>query len=118
MVLLVCLVGGVGAVTRFITDGVVRSKVGRRFPWGTLLINLTGALLLGTVTALSLHHHITANEKVIFGTGFCGGYTTFSTASFETVRLIEEKRFAEALFHSLTNLCVSVGLAAMALAWA
>ena len=116
--LLVCLVGGLGALTRFIADGVVRSKLGRRFPWGTLVINVTGALILGTLTALALHGRITTNEKVIFGTGFCGGYTTFSTASFETVRLIEEKRFGAALFHSLANLCLSVGLAVVALAWA
>ncbi len=118
IIVLTCFVGGLGALARFVADGVMRSKLGRRFPWGTLLINVTGALTLGTLTALALHGRITTNEKVIFGTGFCGGYTTFSTASFETVRLIEEKRFGAAVFQSLANLCLSVGLVVAVLAWA
>lgn len=116
-IVFVCLAGGIGAVARFVTDGLVRNKFGRAFPYGTLLINVTGALLLGALTALALHGHITANEKVVVGTGFCGGYTTFSTASFETVRLIEEERFFAALLQLLANFGLSVGVAVLALAW-
>ena len=87
--LLVCLAGGAGALIRFMVDGLIRTRLGRNFPWGTIVINVSGALLLGIITALALRHGVSAKEKLVIGTGFCGGYTTFSTASFEAVRLLE-----------------------------
>lgn len=116
-VLLICIAGGGGALVRFITDGLIRSRFGRRFPWGTLVINVSGAFLLGAITALALRHDISTADKLVFGTGFCGGYTTFSTASFETVRLLEEKRPWAALGHLLMNIGLSVGAATLALLW-
>ncbi len=115
IVLLVCLAGGVGALTRFVVDGIIRSKLGRDFPWGTIVINGSGALLLGGITALALHHNVSTTYKVVLGTGFCGGYTTFSTASFETVRLLEEKRPWAAVFHVLANIGITVSVASLAL---
>jgi CrcB protein len=113
--LIVCAAGGVGALARFIADGLIRTRLGRKFPWSTLCINVSGALLLGVVTALALHNGLSASDKLVIGTGFCGGYTTFSTASFETVRLLEEKRVAAAMFHALTNIGLTVGVATVAL---
>jgi CrcB protein len=110
IITLICIAGGIGALLRFITDGIVRSQFGRRLPWGTLIINVSGSLLLGMLTALLLRHDLSTQCKLIIGTGFCGGYTTFSTARFETVRLLEEKRFRTALFYSLATLGLSVGV--------
>lgn len=113
--LFVCAAGGIGALSRFITDGLIRSRFGRVFPWGTIFINVSGALLLGIVTGLTLHHGMPLKYKLIIGTGFCGGYTTFSTASFEAVRLLEEKRFWSALMHVAANAGLTILAATAAL---
>jgi CrcB protein len=66
------------------------------FPWGTLIVNLSGSLVLGVLTGLALYHALPQAPRVVVGTGFCGAYTTFSAFSFETVRLLEEGELAEA----------------------
>jgi len=116
--LVICLAGGIGAVTRFMLDGLIRTRLGRRFPWGTVFINVSGALLLGFITALALHNGVSAKEKLVVGTGFCGGYTTFSTASFEAVRLLEEKRWLAAAAHITANIGLTVTAATLALRFA
>jgi fluoride exporter len=114
-ILIICIAGGVGALTRFIIDGLIRSKLGRRFPWGTIFINVSGALLLGIITSLTLRHDLSITDKLIVGTGFCGGYTTFSTASFEAVRLLEEKRLWAAAWHVFMNIGLTTLAAVIAL---
>lgn len=115
-ILLLSLAGGFGALLRFIFDGLIRTRLGREMPWGTVIINISGSLLLGVITGLFLHNHVSDTFKLIAGTGFCGGYTTFSTASFETVRLIEEKRYWSALTSSAGTLLLTVMAAALGLA--
>jgi len=117
MALLIAVAGSGGAVSRFWVDGHIRTNYRHQFPWATLLINATGSLLLGILTGLLSQHHDFTNIETILGTGFCGGYTTFSTASFETVRLLEERRHSTALGHAvggllLTILCAGVGVIA------
>lgn len=90
MMLLLALGGGLGAVTRFLVDAVVARRNPFRVPLGTMLINITGSLVLGVVTGLLVAAPAGswgATVRAVLGTGFCGGYTTFSTASVETVRL-------------------------------
>jgi CrcB protein len=115
IVIMLSIAGGLGALTRFLVDGIVSEWLGRRLPWATIIINVSGSLVLGLLTGLLLRHHIAPATKLILGTGFCGGYTTFSTASFETVRLIEQKRIGSALMYStgtvaLTLLGAVIGL--------
>ncbi|MBG6215030.1 CrcB protein [Cryobacterium sp. CAN_C3] len=93
--------GGIGAVTRLVFDGFLRSRVTTSYPLGTTVINVTGSLLLGLVTGLALAHAMPLEWRLILGTGFLGGYTTFSTASFETVRLAQQGRYAAALTNGL-----------------
>lgn len=109
----IALAGGLGAMARFLADGLIRTRLGRKFPWGTLIINISGSFVLGILTGMVLNHHTSLNTKLIVGTGFCGGFTTFSTASFETVRLIEERRFWAALFQAFGNMSLSLGAAAL-----
>lgn len=98
------LAGSVGAVTRFVVDGLIRSRVESRVPVGTVVINLAGSLMFGVLTGLVAFHHATSTLTLVAGTGFCGGFTTFSTASFETVRLLQQGELGAAV----TNLSVTV----------
>ena len=88
--LLLAVAGGVGAAARFLADALVARHNPFRVPLGTMLINITGSLLLGLLTGLLTlgpPESTSAMVRAVLGTGFCGGYTTFSTASVETVRL-------------------------------
>ena len=79
----VVVLGGVGAVLRFLVDGAVSARLGRSFPYGTLIVNLSGAVVLGLLTGLALGRE----EGLLAGTAAVGSYTTFSTWMFETQRL-------------------------------
>ncbi|MFC3300264.1 fluoride efflux transporter CrcB [Arthrobacter agilis] len=89
--------GGLGSVARFVLDGVIRSRVRTSTPVGTITINVTGSLLLGFLTGLVLAAALSPTWTLVVGTGFLGGYTTFSTASHETVRLLRSGSVRAAL---------------------
>ena len=110
--------GAVGAPLRYAVDGWVGDRTDGVFPWGTLLINVTGSLLLGFITGLGLYHAFPKTPRVVLGTGFCGAYTTFSTFTFETVRLIEEGAVNEALRNAFGTLVAGAIGAALGLALA
>jgi CrcB protein len=109
------LAGGVGASTRFFVDGAVRSRIRWSYPVGTTIINVSGSLLLGLVTGLALSHLVSADWLLVLGGGFLGGYTTFSTASFETVRLLQKRRWGAALANGLGMMFASVAAALLGL---
>lgn len=114
--LLVAAAGGLGAVARFVLDGAIRARVGARLPWGTIAINLTGSFLLGLVAGLAAAHLVSPQAQLVLGTGFLGGYTTFSTASMETVALVREGRIGAALGVALGTLAGGTAAAALGLA--
>lgn len=113
--LLLALAGGVGASARLFIDGVVRSRVKGTYPYGTTIINVSGSLLLGLITGLAIAHIIPEELRLILGAGLMGGYTTFSTASFETVRLVQDRRYGAALANGLGMLVVCVLASALGL---
>jgi CrcB protein len=115
-ILLLGLAGGLGAGTRFVVDGLVRSKFRTALPLGTMAINITGSFLLGLVAGAVIAHAAPAELQAIAGTGFLGGYTTFSTASFETVRLIQARRTGLALLNGIGTAAAAIGAAAAGLA--
>ncbi|WP_152352107.1 fluoride efflux transporter CrcB [Brachybacterium subflavum] len=109
---LLSLAGGVGAVARFVADGLIRSRISGAMPWGTVLINVSGSLLLGLVTGMLGAQLLSPELQVVLGAGFLGGYTTFSTASVETARLLQERRVLYALGNLLGSLVVGSAAAA------
>jgi CrcB protein len=111
--LLVAGAGGVGAVSRFVLDGLIRSRVTSLVPAGTFVINISGSLLLGFVTGLVLVGAEPADFRVVLGTGFLGGYTTFSTAMIETVRLLQQRRWVAAGANGILMLLLGLGAAVL-----
>ena len=115
-VVLVLVGGAVGAPLRYLTDLFVQARHDSVLPWGTLTVNVVGSLLLGGLASAVVIAGAPAWLLTLAGTGFCGALTTFSTFGFETVRLLEDGSWLEAL----TNMAVSliVGMAAVAAGWA
>jgi len=112
--LLVAVGGGVGAALRFLLDGLVKARVSG-FPLGTVVINVSGSLVLGLLTGLGQAGTFPLPAVAILGTGMMGGYTTFSTASVETVQLLRSGKTRLAVLNGLGMLVVSVGAAALGL---
>lgn len=87
--LLVAAGAAVGAPLRYLTDRAVQARLGAAFPWGTLTVNVLGSLVLGLVAGATLAAG-GSELRLLIGTGFCGALTTYSTLSYETVRLVEQ----------------------------
>lgn len=113
---LVCLAGGVGAAARFTLDGAIRGRVHAAYPVATTIINLSGSFALGLVTGLAVGRLLDPSWQLVIGTGLLGGYTTFSTASFEVARLLEERRWVAGGAHALATVVAAAALAAAGLA--
>jgi CrcB protein len=105
----VVLIGGAGSVLRFLVDGAVSSRTGRAFPYGTLAVNITGALILGLLSGVAL----TGSAALLAGTAAVGSYTTFSTWMLETQRLTEERQTIPATMNVLVSLGLGVAAAAL-----
>lgn len=128
-----CSAGGAGAALRFLVDSAVRERsarsarargsgcsADRAFPVGTVTVNLTGSLALGVVAGMAAGP-LGPEWQVVLGGGLLGGYTTFSTASFETVRLVQQRRWSAALVNGVGVVAAGALLAwlgyAAAMAW-
>lgn len=107
---------GIGAPARHLLDGWVQEHTGGRLPWGTFVVNVTGCLALGLLTGLGLHHGLPAGARTVLGTGGLGAYTTFSTLTFETVRLAEDGEVDHALRNAAGSLLVGLAAASTGLA--
>ncbi|QEA29851.1 fluoride efflux transporter CrcB [Microbacterium sp. CBA3102] len=105
--------GGIGAALRFLIDGLIRTRTIGSYPFGTMLINVTGSFFLGLVTGLAATAALPEDLRLLVGTGLLGGYTTFSTASFETIRLAQDKRTIAAATNGIGTLVLTVGAAAV-----
>lgn len=107
-VLLVALGAAVGAPLRFLTDRAVQSRHRSAFPAGTLLVNVVACFVLGLVVAAA-----GSDVRALLGTGFCGALSTYSTFSFETMRLVENGRRGQAVANVVLSLALGLGAAAL-----
>jgi CrcB protein len=98
------LLGGAGALARFLVDGAVAARLGRSFPFGTLAVNVSGAFLLGLLVGTVAD----ADALRLAGTGLLGAYTTFSTWAFESHRLGEDGQRALAAVNFVASLALGV----------
>jgi len=113
IVVLVALAGALGAVTRFAVDSWFRSRFPRSgIPWAIAAINVSGSLVLGLLAGLVVLQNGSTDLQAVIGTGFCGGYTTFSTASVDTVRLVRSGKHAKAIGYAVGTLVLSVAACA------
>lgn len=103
----IAVVGGLGAMARFLLDGAVSSRLGRAFPFGTLAVNLTGAFALGALYGAA----VGGDALRLAGVGFLGAYTTFSTWALEAHRLGEDGRTRLGLANLLVSLALGLGCA-------
>lgn len=114
MILLGLVVAGAcGALLRYEAELHVRRRLGPCFPYGTLLINVTGAVALGVLTGLASHQGVPTDIVTVLGTGLLGAYTTFSTFMYDTVAMAEQGRSGATAMN--IGASVLLGLAAAAL---
>jgi CrcB protein len=98
-------VGALGAIGRFLLDSLIAGYAGRDFPYGTLAVNLSGALILGVLTGVGLE----GNVLLIAGTATVGSYTTFSTWMLESHRLAEDRELGRSLLNISVSLIAGFG---------
>ncbi|KDN87675.1 fluoride efflux transporter CrcB [Kitasatospora cheerisanensis] len=114
--LLVIVGAAVGAPLRYLTDRAVQARHDTVFPWGTFAVNVSGSLVLGLLTGAVAAGAASSQLQLLVGTGFCGALTTYSTFSYETLRLAE----SGAAFYAVMNAAGSVaaGLGSAFTGWA
>jgi CrcB protein len=110
--LLVAGAGGVGALARALLIHHIGLRRSDPLPVGTMVVNASGSLVLGVLTGLALYHGLGPHPLAVVGVGLCGGYTTWSTASWETVHLVHTGHRTEAVVYTLGSLVLCVGAAA------
>jgi len=94
---LIALFGAIGTLARYGLQGVVQIRMGSMFPYGTLLINLSGCFLLGLIGQLTLNRMLISSDlRIAIAVGFFGGYTTFSSFGWETAKMLEDGEWLRA----------------------
>ncbi len=113
--LLVAAGAAVGAPLRYLTDRIIAVRRDAVFPVGTLLVNVVGSLVLGAVVAATLSQSA-GTLRILVGTGFCGALTTYSTFSYDTIRLLQEQATRAAVANAVLTVVAGIGSAAAAFA--
>lgn len=109
----VALGGMAGSVLRYIVGALLQQKMGSAFPWGTFAVNLVGCLLIGVAAG-----HLTKNPHfqpwyLLLATGFCGGFTTFSAFSYESLMMFRSEQYSMLAFYIFASLLLGICLTAL-----
>jgi CrcB protein len=110
------LAGAIGAPLRYVVDAAVQQRTRGVFPWGTLAVNACGSFVLGLLGGFVLYHDLAVSWQIVFGSGLCGAFTTFSTFSYETVRLLQSGATGAAARNVVLTLATGATAAAFGLA--
>lgn len=110
--LFIALGGSIGSIARFLSQKWAGHLLGEHFPFGTLVVNIAGCLLIGIFYDLSVRHsNFSPDLRLLLMTGFCGGFTTFSAFSLENMALLQQERYAAVIVY--TGISVAAGLLAV-----
>jgi CrcB protein len=110
-ILLIAIFGAVGTLARYGLQGLIQIRAGGTFPYGTLLINLTGCFLLGLIGQFTLNRmFISPDWRVAITVGFFGGYTTFSSFGWETAKMLEDGEWLRATTYVAASVFVGLFL--------
>ncbi|GHI09819.1 chromosome condensation protein CrcB [Streptomyces cellostaticus] len=109
--LLVVLGAMVGAPLRYLTDRAIQARHDSLFPWGTFVVNVTGSLILGLLTGAVSAGTAGPHLQLLLGTGLCGALTTYSTFSYETLRLTEAGAGLYAAVNAVASVTAGLGAA-------
>lgn len=101
----------VGAPLRYLTDRAVQMRHASVFPWGTFIVNVTGCLILGLLTGAVAAGAAGVHLQLLLGTGLCGALTTYSTFSYETLRLTETGARLHATVNAVASVVAGLGAA-------
>jgi len=110
------IAAAIGAPARYLIEGFVQDHTGDGFPWGTVVVNISGCFVLGVLTGLGLYHGLSATPRLVLGTGGMGAYTTFSTFTFQTVGLVERGSPRAAAGNVVASILVGLAAAGAGLA--
>lgn len=109
--MLIAIFGAMGTLLRYGLQGFVQAGTGGTFPWGTLLINLTGCFLLGLIGQMTLNRMVISPEwRVAITVGFFGGYTTFSSFGWETAKMLEDGEWLPATGYVAASVVIGLML--------
>lgn len=107
-VLLVAIGAAIGGVARYLIGGWLASLLGPDFPWGTVFVNVTGSFVIGVVLILVQGGALPAGARPFVAVGILGGYTTFSTYSYETLELIADGNYGVAVINVFVQLVLGL----------
>jgi len=101
--------GALGCVSRYYLTAFIQQRAGPSFPVGTLVINITGSFLLGFIMRYALQSGVVSPEtRMLLTSGFCGGFTTFSTYSYETAMMVDDGEYGRAAIYAGTSVVLAL----------
>lgn len=114
-VALVALGGGIGAAGRYLASGWIHTRTGVAFPWGTFAVNIAGSFLIGTVLGLVEEGLLSSTSRLFLAVGVLGGFTTFSSFSYENLQLLEQGSLPFVLANSIGQVVLGITAAYLGL---